>query len=511
MSAATIRLPSLTEQQMLDQVTVRLLEPDEQERCRYGELMCRHHYLKGDTLVGEQLRYVAEVDGQWVALLSWSAAAYHLRDREEWLGWNAQQRRRRLALVVNNARFLILPKVDCPNLASRVLALCTARLSADWQQAYDHPVLAVESFVDSQLFRGTCYKAQGWQLLGQTKGFERSRQDYYTEHERPKQLWVRELHPEARRLLCAARLPAALQAVEDKVIPRSDATVPQLRGLYELCREVPDWRKRKGRDYPLPCLLAIMVLATLSGVVRGQRDLAAFAAKLTKAQLRALRSYRKRGEKHYEYPKETTFQRVLAAVDAAKFQNILLRWEDELLGAKEREADELVAIDGKAQCGSTPHVCDEQKAQLVSALSLPSGRVLGTVTVEKKSNEIPAARQLLAQIGPLDGKLVMLDALHTNQATLRQIHQDNGADYLLPVKGNHATLELLAATCLPPPPTAAATVSASANQPQAGTFPLRTVPTGNTATAPVRYRRHHGQKQPLPNRAAQPALDKCRG
>jgi hypothetical protein len=248
----------------------------------------------------------------------------------------------------------------------------------------------VESFVDSQLFRGTCYKAQGWHLLGQTKGYERSRQDYYTEYERPKQLWVREIHPEARRLLSAARLPVAA------------------------------------------------------------------------------------------------------------LQSILLRWEDEMLGDRTREADGLVAIDGKAQRGSTPHVCDEQKAQLVSALSLPSGRVLGTVAVEHKSNEIPAARQLLARIGPLDGKLVMLDALHTNQATLRQIHQDNGADYLLPVKGNHETLELLAAACLPPPLTATGTVSPDANPPQAGTSPLRAAPAVSTASAPVRYRRGYGQKQPFP-------------
>ena len=211
------------------------------------------------------------------------------------------------------------------------------------------------------------------------------------------------------------------------------------------------------------------------------------------------------------YPKETTFQRVLAAVDAGKLQDILLRWEDGLLGAKVREEDGLAAIDGKAQRGSTPHVCDEQKAQLVSALSLPSGRVLGTVTVEMKSNEIPASRQLLARIGPLDGKLVMLDALHTNQATLRQIRQDNGADYPLPVKGNHATLELLAATCLPPPLAAIGTVSSSANQPQAAPSPLRPAPAADTATAPVRYRRRNGQKQPLPKRAAQPPMGKRRG
>lgn len=512
MSAASVRLPNLTEQQILDRLEVRLLGQDEAERARYGEWMCRHHYLKSDTLVGEQLRYIAEVDGQWVALLSWSAAAQHLRDRDEWIGWSSHQRRRRLALLANNARFLILPKVDCPNLASRVLALCCARLSGDWQQAYAHPILAVESFVDSQLFRGTSYKAQGWQLLGHTRGFGRSRQDYYTEHERPKQLWVRPLQPAARRLLSAGRLPVDLQSVEDKVIPRSAATVADMRDLWELCREVPEWRGRKGRDYPLPCLLAIMVLAALCGVVRGQRDLAAFAAKLTQAQLRALRSYRRR-EGRYEHPKETTFQRVLAAVDAPSFERILQRWEDRLLGRETLEADPLIAIDGKAQRGSTPHVKDEQKAQLVSALSLPSGRVLGTLSVQQKSNEIPAARELLTRIGPLDGKLVMLDALHTNQATLRQIHQDNGADYLLPVKANHATLEELAAGCLPPPapppPTAPTAEPPAASKPQAGTSPLKATPPSTPARAPVRYRRHR-RAQPLPARKAQPALGRQR-
>lgn len=152
-------------QRLLDHVVVRLLDAEDiAQRQRYAELIVTEHYLKSDTLVGEQLRYVAEVDGQWVAVLSWSAAANHLRDREQWIGWTITQRRRRLALVANNARFLILPGIDCPNLASRVLALCCGRLADDWQEAYGHPVLVAESFVDSQLFRGTCYQAQGWQL-----------------------------------------------------------------------------------------------------------------------------------------------------------------------------------------------------------------------------------------------------------------------------------------------------------------------------------------------------------
>ena len=513
MTKAAYRIPVSSEQALLDQVTVRPLSACELERARYAELIRTHHYLKSDQLVGEQLRYVAEFEGQWVALLSWSAASYHLKDREQWIGWSDARRRRRLAMVANNSRFLILPGIDCPNLASRVLALCLARLSADWQQAYQHPILTVESFVDSQLFRGTCYKAQGWTLLGATKGFERSQQDYYTAHDRPKQLWVRELAPGARQVLCAPRLPVHLQCVEDKVIPRSSATPAQLRPLWELCREVKDWRKRKGRDYPLACLLSIMIMATLCGVVRGQRDLAAFATKLTQAQLRTLRSYRGR-DGRYQAPKETTFQRVLATVDPASFEKILLTWEAQLLGPIEENADTLIAIDGKAQRGSTPHVTDEQKPQLVSAISLPSGRVPGTVIVEAKTNEIPAARELLQKIGPMDGKLIMLDALHTNQATLRQIVLDQGGDYLLPVKENHDGLLQRAQDAFPPPPPepppGTPTVpNPKPSQPPSGGHSPLDIKTGagntrQTIAAAVRYRRKSGKK-PLAQRNAQPA------
>src|SRR6202034_1091572 len=126
----------------------------------------------------------------------------------------------------------------------------TARLSADWEAAYGHGILVVESFVDSQLFRGTCYKAQGWSLLGETDGYGRCSQDFYTEHERPKQLWMPELEPRAREKLCAAQLEESLRAVEQKVIPLPEVTAGEIRGLVKFCRKVPDWRKRKGLDYP---------------------------------------------------------------------------------------------------------------------------------------------------------------------------------------------------------------------------------------------------------------------
>ena len=166
--------PCLTaaEQALLDEVVVRLIEPD--ERARFDQWLVAEPYLHRAELVGEQLRYVAEVHGQWVALLAWSAPAFHLKDRERWIGWTGAQKRRRLALAVNNTRFLILPATRQPNLASRVMKLCLRRLASDWQQTYGHPVLVAESFVDSQLFRGTGYQASGWTLLGQTQGYRRA-------------------------------------------------------------------------------------------------------------------------------------------------------------------------------------------------------------------------------------------------------------------------------------------------------------------------------------------------
>ena len=125
--------PSLSGEQqvVLEQVIVRLIHPE--ERPRFDQRLITGHYLHSADLVGEQLRYVAEVNGQWVALLAWSAPAFALKDREIWIAWSAAQKCRRLSLLANNSRFLVLPEHSVPNLASRVMKLCLKRLAADWQ------------------------------------------------------------------------------------------------------------------------------------------------------------------------------------------------------------------------------------------------------------------------------------------------------------------------------------------------------------------------------------------
>src|SRR2546423_1708573 len=199
--------PILTEgqQALLEGVQVRLIQPG--ERKRFDQIIVEGHYLHSAEFVGEQLRYVAEYQGQWVALSVWSAAAYKLKRREEWIGWSDRQKRRRLPLVANNSRLFIPEGFRIPNLASRVMKLNLERLSSDWEQAYHHAVLIAETFVHPELFRGTTYKAGGWTVLGETQGFRRSRADYYQPHNKPKQLWVRELQPGARTILRGRNLP----------------------------------------------------------------------------------------------------------------------------------------------------------------------------------------------------------------------------------------------------------------------------------------------------------------
>jgi len=144
---------------VLKRVTVRLVR--EEERGEFDFRLEDQHYLHSACLTGQTLRYVAELDGEWVALICFGAAAMHLKGREDWIGWTPRRRARRLGFVVNNSRFLVLPdRQKYPNLASRVLGLCLRRLSADWQQQWGHPVLVVESFVDESRYRGTCYRVQ---------------------------------------------------------------------------------------------------------------------------------------------------------------------------------------------------------------------------------------------------------------------------------------------------------------------------------------------------------------
>ena len=138
---------------------IPLTEPLDQGRLQ--SLLREHHYLGQIKPVGERMLYAAiDPSGRWLAVLVFSAGSKHLKARDQWIGWTQAQRDRRLSLVANNSRFLILPKSHQPNLGSRVLRLTLDRLGSDWQARYGHPVLVIETFVDPEQFQGTDYRSR---------------------------------------------------------------------------------------------------------------------------------------------------------------------------------------------------------------------------------------------------------------------------------------------------------------------------------------------------------------
>jgi hypothetical protein len=136
----------------------------------WNEYIQRYHYLGHKPLPGAQMRYLIFSDTQPIALLGFGAAAWQSAPRERYIGWNHNQRQRNLALIVNNARFLILPWVHAKNLASMILAKAAQILPRHWQQIYGIRPVLLETFVEKPRFQGTCYKAANWVYLGQTQG-----------------------------------------------------------------------------------------------------------------------------------------------------------------------------------------------------------------------------------------------------------------------------------------------------------------------------------------------------
>jgi len=136
----------------------------------WNEYIERYHYLGHKPLPGAQLRYFIYAQNQLIALLGFGAAAWHTAPRDQFIGWSHDQRKKNLHLIINNARFLILPWVQSKNLASMILSKAAKRVPDDWQEQYNYRPVLLETFVEKPRFEGTCYKAANWQYLGQTKG-----------------------------------------------------------------------------------------------------------------------------------------------------------------------------------------------------------------------------------------------------------------------------------------------------------------------------------------------------
>ena len=191
---------------------MRLLEVSsaEQRSLRASLEACldRYHYLGYRSSVGQNLQYwILDRRERPLACVVLGAAAWQCAPRDQWIGWSALERARHLGAVVNNTRFLLLPWVRVPHLASSILALVSRRMRHDWQAKYQQSIWLLETFVDRQRFAGTCYRAADWIYLGQTKGRGRHRPGSQPLATSIKDIYVWPLHRDFRRHLTAAQQP----------------------------------------------------------------------------------------------------------------------------------------------------------------------------------------------------------------------------------------------------------------------------------------------------------------
>ncbi len=428
---AMVILPTPDSSIDLHAVTVRPTRGAREHRL-WDRLVEEHHYLRFHGIVGKGLRHVALHGETWLALVGWQPGAFKLAARDRWIGWSPEQQFRRLHLICNNSRFVILTPGRVPNLASRVLGLSLRRLSADIQAVHGYPVFLAETFVDVSRFFGTCYRASNWRSLGLTRGFAREPGGAarWRHHGQPKEIFMYELTDDAVEALSRDEIPQGWNAEQhDSAEPMA---APRLRSLFECLGEVPECRKPRGKRYPLRTVLTIAVAARLAGY-RGVTAFAQFAALLSQEQLETVEAFFSPSRKLFTAPSITTFHNILADLPPETLDDAIGRWT-----AQQAGADTPLAMDGKDLRGASKQT-EEGRRMMVAAVEHGTGMVLRQVEVDAKSNEIPAVRKLSASLD-VTGRVVTMDAMHAQHETARCL-LGRRADYVVTaVKDNQETI-----------------------------------------------------------------------
>lgn len=438
------------------------------EKERWDALMREHHYLSFGWMVGESLRHVALLEGKWVALLGWGAAALSGPLRNRFIGWSEDLARRRLPYLANNMRYLVLPEGRIKNLASKVLALSVRRLSSDWQQIHGHPLHAVETFVDPARFAGTCYMAAGWTCLGTTRGFG-YHSGRYIAHNQPKTVWIRLLSKDAREVLCGPDDNPRLLGEPRMSVALDALPLDGVDGLWHLLASLSDPRKKRGVRHPQIVTLKIAIAGILSGNTN-VRALGEWSKSLADKQdlLARLDCFFSPSRKRYIPPSWTTLHRTLRNLDVVAFEQALGSW---LL--QWGSPSESMAVDGKTLRGSASPLA--KAVHLLSVFLGLSGLVVAQKQIPDKTNEIPEFRKILAPL-PLEGRTVTTDAMHTQRDHARFLVEDKGAHFVMIVKGNQESLYQTLADpasqeCLAPPPPPGCFSYGTSPLPSSGTLP----------------------------------------
>jgi hypothetical protein len=407
-------------------------EAGKPDRKRFDKLLIEKHPQQKPRQVGHELRMIVEEDGEWVGILIWSSACQRIQDRDEWIGWSNAQRAQRLKLVVQLRRYLLLHEAGTrPNLASEMLAAALRNVSAMWQHRFCFEPLLAESFSDIEAYAGTCYRASGWKAAGMSKGYAKHRGDLYSFHGRPKKLWLKPLRKEAVEWLRSPRLPDRYEVgATASAHGQMPLRVPQIDSLAEALRRTPDPRA-KNRRYPLGALLSVIAMALLCGA-RDVSQIHRFAWRLKAVHRGALGFRRKPGKAVYQMPGYSVYRDLLMALDLNAFAQVLTDW----LAVHRGSLPAALALDGKMI---------RETIGILSLVDTETGvpvamKIMTQKEGDGKRCEKNVARQVVASLPDAQGALISGDALHTDP-TMAHLAVENGADYLLQVKGNQPTIK----------------------------------------------------------------------
>lgn len=187
-SVSDPQFPIEEEIRKLEQIEIKEVKTSKESRL-WNELIERYHYLGYTPLAGAQIRYLIYCRQGLLGAVSFSASAWKVAPRDKWIGWDHKVREKNLHLIINNSRYLILPWVKVKHLASKVLGLCARQIRSDWKKRYNYEPVLLETFVEKNRFKGTCYKAANWIYVGQTQG--RGKKDVHNEYKLPiKDIWM---------------------------------------------------------------------------------------------------------------------------------------------------------------------------------------------------------------------------------------------------------------------------------------------------------------------------------
>lgn len=394
--------------EMMRGVEVRPVSVAEQPH--WDRLMQEHHYLGFQGMIGESLRYAAVHQDRWLALLGWSSAALKCGVRDKWIRWTPALKLQRLPLLANNCRFLILPGVRVPHLASRILALNLRRLSDDWQLSHGHPIWVAETFVDPQLYKGTCYRAAGWTFLGNTRGFAKNH-DIYTHHGHIKSVFARPLRHDALRKLADPDFQPPLKPrLTTMKLSEKDAFL-----LHKALLTVPDSRMPRGIRHHRLAILSVAVCSIICGA-KSFDAMAQWGKACTQKMLKRLGCRKKPGTDLYEPPSEPAIRRFLQSLDGNAVDRAISTWLESIMGA-----GVAMAVDGKTLKGARS--ADGRQMHLLAAFLHQEATVVAQAQVPSTTNEITVVKQLLDPV-PMEGTVVTLDALHTQHETARYLVEE---------------------------------------------------------------------------------------